>query len=226
MNPCNVRRLVSGMRRSRMRPIPTPSASSPRFFAAPVRLVHLHDATQPVAPRPHHRASQFVQQRPGRLVAAQSQDTLQAQRADAVLLAGHLPHGPEPHRQWQLAVLEDGPRHHRRFPPAVSAPPQIAAVPQALTLPAPGTGNPLGPPHGNQVGAARRFGAEPPLQFQQRPRIILHHRKRHYRLGAVESRAYPYPLLTLQTLVLRSEAKEWPADARPQARKAGTVFAE
>ena len=57
-----------------------------RFLPAPVRLVHLHETPQPVAPGTHHRSTQLVKHGPGRLVAAQPQRPLQAQRADTILL--------------------------------------------------------------------------------------------------------------------------------------------
>jgi len=46
------------------------------FLAAPVRLVHFNYTIQAIAARTNHRPTQFVQDRPGGFVAAQTQHTL------------------------------------------------------------------------------------------------------------------------------------------------------
>ena len=87
-----------------------------------------------------------MRQRPGRLVVAQPQHALRAQRADAILLTRHMAHGPEPHRQRQLAVLENRPSHDRGLAPTGRTAPEVAADRQALTPAAPWTNCPFGPP--------------------------------------------------------------------------------
>ena len=56
-----------------------PSAHS-LFFAPNKGLVDLCAASEPFAARPHHRAPQLVQQRPGGAVASQTQNALQSQK--------------------------------------------------------------------------------------------------------------------------------------------------
>src|SRR2546428_6378169 len=77
-------------------------------------LGFLHfDATAELIPaRSHHSSAQLVQNRPSGLIAAQAQDTLQAQRAGPILLTGHLPDGSAPKPQWQMAILENGAGGH------------------------------------------------------------------------------------------------------------------
>jgi hypothetical protein len=94
------------------------------LIGPPIGFVHLDHARQAVPPRPNHGPAEFVQQGPGRLVAAQPEYPLQAQSAGAVLLAGHVPHGPEPDGEGQMAVLKDRARGHRRLAPAGRAQPQ------------------------------------------------------------------------------------------------------
>jgi hypothetical protein len=69
------------------------SADCAGFLTAPVGLIHLDDAIQPVAARACHGATQLMQHRLGGLATAQIEDALQTQSTDAILLAGDLPHG-------------------------------------------------------------------------------------------------------------------------------------
>ena len=74
--------------------------SAPALFrAADVSLVDLDLTGEAIAARADHRPAQFMQPGPGRLVAAQTEHPLEAQRTDAVLLAGDEPHGEKPQPQ-------------------------------------------------------------------------------------------------------------------------------
>ena len=88
MNPWRLLADAFGTRRNRIRPIPRPTSSAATaistFFhrATPTdaileppdkRLVHLHPPGQPVAAGPDHRPPEFVEPRPGRLVAAEAE---------------------------------------------------------------------------------------------------------------------------------------------------------
>src|SRR6266850_2125269 len=127
----------------RIRPIPLPSASaatiiialfktlrpvgSIRFHCAPIRFIHFNDPTQPLATRPHHGLSQFMEHQPGCSVAAQAENPLQSQGTDAVFLAGHTPHGskPSPHRQ--VSVLEDSSYQYGNLPTAFRTKPETTS---------------------------------------------------------------------------------------------------
>src|SRR5271169_2544050 len=125
MNPCRVALVRFGIERRRMRPMPFPSswaatiiialisvrlANCASLLPTPVSLVYLDDAIQPLPTRSNHGPAQFMQHRPSGLIAAQPENTLQAQSTDAILLAGDLPHGAEPDRQGQVTVLKNGSR--------------------------------------------------------------------------------------------------------------------
>src|SRR5580658_1472906 len=53
-----------------------PSADCACLLSSPVGLIHFDNAIQSVAAGSNHGAAQFMQHRPGRLVAAQSENTL------------------------------------------------------------------------------------------------------------------------------------------------------
>src|SRR3989442_12427893 len=75
-------------------------------------FVHFDATAELIPARSHHSSAQLVQNRPSGLIAAQAQDTLQAQRAGPILLTGHLPDGSAPKPQWQMAILENGAGGH------------------------------------------------------------------------------------------------------------------
>jgi len=145
---------------------------------------------QPVPAGPDHRPPQLVQPAPCRLVAAQSQHPLDAQRTDAVLLAGHIPDRPEPQRQRQAAALEDRAGRHRRLMPTAGTQPQPPAGRPRLAAAAAGTDKAVGPAKREQILSTRLLAGEAFLQFHQRARILFHEPER-YRLGQVESSGYP-----------------------------------
>jgi hypothetical protein len=74
-----------------------------------------HSGPERPPSRMHHRAAQFMQQCPGRLVALQPQHPLQTHGADSVLLVRYVPSGRKPESQRQVAVLKDGPGGHRNL---------------------------------------------------------------------------------------------------------------
>ena len=157
---------------------------------AQVGLIHLHTAAEAVPSWSHHSAAQLVQPTPGRLVAAQSQHTLQPQGAGPVLLAGHPPHGPKPQGQRFARVLEDRARRHRSLPAAACALPQHFANWPRLVVFTPWAAEPLRPAHLKQVVSTGLLGSEPRFELGQIARIILHSRP-YYILGSPESSKYP-----------------------------------
>src|SRR5512144_1311733 len=86
------------------------------FRAADVSLVDLDLAGEAIAARADHRPAQLMQPGPGRLLAAQAEHALKAQRADAVLLAGDEPHGEKPHPQRLARVLQHRSSRQRYLP--------------------------------------------------------------------------------------------------------------
>ncbi len=72
------------------------SAHNALFFCSPVGFVNFHTTRQTIPPRTDHCSAQLVQHCPGRLVAAQTQYPLDAQRTRSVFLACYQPYSPEP----------------------------------------------------------------------------------------------------------------------------------
>jgi len=64
------------------------TAGSSGMHTTDIRFIHFNVSRQSIALRAHHRSPQLVQPGPRRLVAAEAQHALQAQRAGAGLLAG------------------------------------------------------------------------------------------------------------------------------------------
>src|ERR1022692_718014 len=167
-----------------------PPADCARFLPAPVGLVHLDDAIQPVTARANHGTSQLMQHCPSGLVTAQTEDALQTQSANASLLAGNLPHGAEPDRQGQVAVLKNGPRRDRHLIPALAAKPPIPPNRPSIGSRAPRTHPSPGPPQSCEVFGAGILAAKAPFQLQQGLRKILAHDPERYILGLVASSKY------------------------------------
>src|SRR5712692_3839179 len=162
--------------------------------AAHERFVHFHRAGQAVPAGAHHGAAQLVEPGPGGAVAAEPQDTLQAQRAGPGLLADHPPDRAEPQRQRRAGVLEDRSRRHGHLMPARRAHPEPASGRPRLRGAARRAREVPRPPKLRQVLAARLVGGEPPLQLHGRARVILHD-PHYYRLRSLESREYPQSAL-------------------------------
>src|SRR5713101_1533666 len=167
------------------------SAFDTGLLISPVRLIHFHDALQALATRTDHRTTQFVEHGPGGFITPQAQDPLQSQSADAVLLAGYLPHGAEPSRQGQMTVLKDRARGDRHLVSTLATAPAGTSHRPCRLARASRTYPSGGPAQGVQVRRASLLSAEASFQFQQGPRIVLAHGEKHYILGLVASSKYP-----------------------------------
>src|SRR6266478_6209673 len=111
---------------------------------------------------------------PSRLITTQPKHSLQAQRAGSVLLAGHLPHCPEPHLQWLPRILENGSCRGRGLVIALAALPQRDTYRPRLAVAAAGTPKTFRPTQLEQVLPTRLLRREPRLELLYRPRIVLH----------------------------------------------------
>ncbi len=146
------------------------------FLAADESFIHLHTAAKPVSARTDRGAPQLMHPDPGRLVAAEPQNLLQAHGAGTVLLAGHVPNGPKPHPQGLMRVLKDRSRSGRRLvTTTVADDPASRRRPTAAVL-ATRTKKSLRPPKLLQIRSTDLFRIESLLQFQDCPRIVLHAR--------------------------------------------------
>ena len=206
MKPCSCCLEARRMRFMRILPIPAPSSSAAMttsaFFSVcrprtpssspPNKgLVDLCAASEPFAARPHHRAPQLVQQRPGGAVASQTQNALQSQSTRPGFLARHPPHRPIPGAQRQTRILG------KSCPPSAKPDNRIvhsAAGPAdewaELAVPhSGGTQNPAA--SGSCIRYSRHACSvtKRPSNILQRPRVVLHE-PAYYMLGFRESSAY------------------------------------
>src|SRR5260370_11142761 len=140
-----------------------PPADCASLLPTPVSLVYLDDANQPVPTRTNHGPAQFMQHRPGGLIAAQAENTLQAQSTDAILLAGDLPHCAEPDRQGQVTVLKNGSRGDRHLIPAIAAKPPIPPNRPNIRPPALRTHRSPSHPQSGHASSAGTLAPKPPL---------------------------------------------------------------
>src|SRR5580692_6620837 len=115
-----------------------------------------------------------MQPGPCRLVTLQTEYSLQAQRAGAVLLARHPPHSSKPNRQGSPRILENRARCHRRLAPALGTFPNPTHWPRLPRF-APRAGKTPRPPKPCQVCPTCFLGAETRLQFRQVLWILFHH---------------------------------------------------
>jgi len=162
------------------------SATATRAGAtgANVALVDLNGAAEQLASGEHHRAAQLVQPRPRRLIAAQPQDALQAQRRYALLLVDDIPDRREPAHKRCARTRKDRARGDRGFRTTGRAAPQTVThlPPVAIDHPTEATGEPGAPPQPLEVAQARRLVWKPRQQFMpiarvldSRPRMLTSH---------------------------------------------------
>src|ERR1035437_9947902 len=152
--------------RIRIRPIPGPSSwaattisaffklsrpGTPLLQPTQIAFVHLDPAGEQIAPRPHHGAAQFMQPRPGRLIALQTQHSLQPQRADTVLLTAPPPYGLKPQPQRSAGVLKNRPRRHRGLMSTVTTAQQYRSNRRTLSAPAAWTTKAIRPTQLQQI---------------------------------------------------------------------------
>ncbi len=161
------------------------------FLSPYVCFVHVNGSCKTVAPRSNHGSAKLMQPSPSGLIATHSKHTFKAQSTRTILLAGNVPHGPEPQRQRQTAVLKDSPRSDRHLATTTAAQKQPPAHRPRLIPATLRAYKAVGPTEIEQVAPAQLIRGKPALQFQQRSWIIFHDYK-HYRIGLVESSGYPH----------------------------------
>ena len=143
------------------------------FGATDVGFIDLDAAGEAIAARPDHRPTQLVEPGPGRLVAAQPEHPLQAQGADAVLLAGDEPHRQEPHPQRLACVLKHRAGRQRCAPTTTPAPQQpIRHRPRLPDHAAVRAGEAIRPTESPDILPASRVAAEPLVHLLERPWVI------------------------------------------------------
>src|SRR5450755_562232 len=104
-----------------------------------------------------------MQPSPSRLITTQPKHPLQAQRAGPVLLARHVPHGPEPHLQRFPRVLKHGSRSDRGLVITPAALPQRGTCCPSPAMTTAGAPKTLRPAQLENVRPIRLLGREPRL---------------------------------------------------------------
>jgi len=173
------------------------------LFSTKVRFINLHNARETVPPWPHHRVAKFVQPRPCGSVTAQSQSTLQTQRADPMFLIRYVPHCLEPQTQGLPGILKHGTGRYRGLKITVPAVVQSPFSLPSLTMLTTRTPKPIGPSKLEKILMASLFRAKSLFEFHHRSRVVFHTRL-YYMLGLLESSAYPKNLISFQVVSLLS----------------------
>ena len=75
-----------------------------------IGFIDLDQPFQALPVWPHHGTAKAVQHGPGGLIAAQPEDSLQAESADALLLAGEIPRAGQPDLQGRAGLVKEGAR--------------------------------------------------------------------------------------------------------------------
>jgi hypothetical protein len=150
------------------------SSESPVLLATDIGFIDLNDAAQAIPFRSNHGPPELVQPRPSRLITAQSQDTLQAQRTRAILLTGQIPHGTKPSNERQTGVLKDRAGGNGNLTPASCAQPKTTRHRPPFWITALRANESLWPPQRSQIAPTCLLRGEAPLQLGQRPRVVFH----------------------------------------------------
>jgi hypothetical protein len=151
--------------------------AQPGLRTADPRVIDLHLAVQRLAGRSDPRAPQLVQQHPRRFVSTKAELPLEQESRHATRV-GHRQVGrPEPHRQRRFRVVENRARGQRDLVPTRRAlpPPVLLHAIRAL-VPAPWTGEPIGPATRGQVVLTGRFAGALTLKVAH---ILRKRRPRH-----------------------------------------------
>ncbi len=151
--------------------------TAPSFESWPTDLgfVHFDPSAEFIPTGSDHGPTEFMKNRPRRLIAAQAQDTLHPKRTGSVLLARHMPHRSAPQPQRQTAVLENRPCGHRCLVPTTATDHSPSLRGPRFSPPTLWADKSFRPPECLQVSTALFVSGKSPFQFQKRLRIVLNH---------------------------------------------------
>lgn len=142
-------------------------ATSSDFLALTAQkgLIDLYGTAQPLSTWAHHGPTEFVQPRPGRFVAPEAQDSLQAKGANAVLLVGEIPDRLEPDPERFAGPLEERPRRARCLTLALGAANEPTLRFPSSQAPASRALESIWPSDPTQERIAGRLRREPLIEF-------------------------------------------------------------
>ena len=137
------------------------------LLAAQVSLVDLDTSAQPFPSQPNHRLPQLRQHQPGRLIAAQTEFTLQTLSAQPCFLGAGQPHCQKPTPQRHPRVVQDGSRSGRGLASAGAT--EHRASPRRPTLRgrAVRTNESRGPADADQILATGLLAGKPFSELHQ-----------------------------------------------------------
>ena len=139
-------------------------------------VVGLDGADELVTPRPHHRPAQFLQPRPGRLVALQPQQPHQPLRAASRLLGADPPHRLEPDPQRLAGPREDGPGGQGGLAAALRALDVMPLVRPPALMPTLRAAEAVRPSQARKILSAGRLCPEPLVELHESFGEIDQHR--------------------------------------------------
>jgi len=169
-----------------------PAADAP-LEAPEARLGDFDNPFESASPRSYHRPTEFVQPRPGRHVAPNTQDPLEAQGAHHVVVAGHVPDCPEPQTERLLRVPATRSGADRRLVVAPSARDECTRDQTRVVVAAPRATEAIGPAKVDKIVPARGVGREARLELQEILWVVLRGRGT-YQLAQAESTKYTFLL--------------------------------
>ena len=160
-----------------------PAAAGDRIVLAAaddLGFIDLDEAGERAAARRQHAAAQLGTNQPSRLVGTEGELALQLQRRDPVGVGGHQIRRPEPRRQRQLGVMQDGSSSDRGLPAAFGAfiRPSFGFQLPGLAAAAPRTDKPVRPTRRKKVLGASGLVAEALLKLDQGAGKVGHRRYR------------------------------------------------
>lgn len=136
------------------------SALNTLFLASYEGIVNLYRAFQRFSPCPDHASSEFVKPCPSRLVASQSQQTLQSFCTAASLLGADPPYGLKPHSQGLASALHHCSSRQGGLVPTGTTHKKVSIVYPRLRAFASWANKTVWPPNIKQVVSARLFRAK------------------------------------------------------------------
>jgi len=133
-------------------------------------LINLDEGLQQASFGIDHGAPEFLEQKPGGLVAADAQLALQLKGRDAVRVGGDDVGGEEPRLERQVAVMHEGAGGHRGLPPTPSAFPcrSLAVQRPGLSAATNRTNEPVWPALTDEVLGTGRVVRKPRLELLAR----------------------------------------------------------
>lgn len=143
-------------------------------FAANHGFIHLDGPGKSISSRANHGPAKFVQPCPCGLIAAKSQNSLNAKGADAIFLTGDIPDSTEPQRQRKPRTLKNGSGSHGRLIPTLATKDKPCLHSPTFAPAATGAQKTRGPAQRLQVSSTCFVAGKAFFHINQVARVIFH----------------------------------------------------